>query len=164
MAGNVSFISHRERSKTPTPCGVGVCGQNQDRTGDLPLFRRTLYRLSYRATGLVTLATLTGLEPATSAVTGRRANQLRHRAVREPMRPATSAALCTGCNYTEGSRSGANPHVSKPFLHPYKDQISRHEASARPRCMTSAILKSGLLGCVSGAGLGEAHSYEHSNN
>ena len=30
---------------------------------------------------LVVLATLTGLEPATSAVTGRRANQLRHRAL-----------------------------------------------------------------------------------
>ena len=60
----------------------GSCGgTDQDRTGDLPLFRRTLYRLSYRATGLVTLATLTGLEPATSAVTGRRANQLRHRAI-----------------------------------------------------------------------------------
>ena len=27
------------------------------------------------------MATLTGLEPATSAVTGRRANQLRHRAL-----------------------------------------------------------------------------------
>ena len=27
------------------------------------------------------MATLTGLEPATSAVTGRRANQLRHRAI-----------------------------------------------------------------------------------
>jgi hypothetical protein len=30
---------------------------------------------------LAVLATLTGLEPATSAVTGRRANQLRHRAL-----------------------------------------------------------------------------------
>ncbi len=30
---------------------------------------------------LTVLATLTGLEPATSAVTGRRANQLRHRAL-----------------------------------------------------------------------------------
>ena len=30
---------------------------------------------------LADLATLTGLEPATSAVTGRRANQLRHRAL-----------------------------------------------------------------------------------
>ena len=28
------------------------------------------------------IATLTGLEPATSAVTGRRANQLRHRAMK----------------------------------------------------------------------------------
>ena len=30
------------------------------------------------------MATLTGLEPATSAVTGRRANQLRHRALVPP--------------------------------------------------------------------------------
>jgi integrase len=30
---------------------------------------------------LAEVATLTGLEPATSAVTGRRANQLRHRAL-----------------------------------------------------------------------------------
>ena len=30
---------------------------------------------------LAAIATLTGLEPATSAVTGRRANQLRHRAL-----------------------------------------------------------------------------------
>jgi hypothetical protein len=47
------------------------------------------YRLSYLAgrhgvqPGCLTtkVATLTGLEPATSAVTGRRANQLRHRAL-----------------------------------------------------------------------------------
>ena len=42
------------------------------------------YRLSYlagRQQCLAVLATLTGLEPATSAVTGRRANQLRHRAL-----------------------------------------------------------------------------------
>ena len=37
------------------------------------------YQLSYLADAA--LATLTGLEPATSAVTGRRANQLRHRAL-----------------------------------------------------------------------------------
>ena len=41
------------------------------------------YRLSYLASALVmgsitSFATPTGLEPATSAVTGRRANQLRH--------------------------------------------------------------------------------------
>ena len=42
------------------------------------------YRLSYlagRQRVPLVLATLTGLEPATSAVTGRRANQLRHRAL-----------------------------------------------------------------------------------
>ena len=47
------------------------------------------YQLSYLAPRhrrdgaecLAVVATLTGLEPATSAVTGRRANQLRHRAL-----------------------------------------------------------------------------------
>ena len=67
-------------------------GQGRDRTGDLPLFRRTLVptelpgRTARSSTGVEgttprRLATLTGLEPATSAVTGRRANQLRHRAL-----------------------------------------------------------------------------------
>src|SRR5689334_4179568 len=65
-------------------------GQGRDRTGDLPLFRRTLIptelpgRKAPKPQTQVprqTLATLTGLEPATSAVTGRRANQLRHRAL-----------------------------------------------------------------------------------
>lgn len=74
-----------------------MCGQGRDRTGDLPLFRRTLvptelpgrtapepnaYRIAYPIPGIgYASATLTGLEPATSAVTGRRANQLRHRAL-----------------------------------------------------------------------------------
>src|SRR6185312_8977279 len=69
----------------------GTCGgQGRDRTGDLPLFRRTLVptELPGQSAGPVSRgkpapcsATLTGLEPATSAVTGRRANQLRHRAL-----------------------------------------------------------------------------------
>ena len=61
-------------------------GQGRNRTGDLSLFRRTL--LPTELPGLVigdrfitAYATPTGLEPATSAVTGRRANQLRHRAL-----------------------------------------------------------------------------------
>ncbi len=63
--------------------GTLICGQSQDRTGDPTLFRRVLYRLSYLAKDCKnSLATLTGLEPATSAVTGRRANQLRHRALK----------------------------------------------------------------------------------
>src|SRR6202045_2513357 len=61
------------------------CGQGRDRTGDLPLFRRTLIPTELPGrkarTCLAAVATLTGLEPATSAVTGRRANQLRHRAL-----------------------------------------------------------------------------------
>ena len=35
----------------------------------------------FLAEGLLSSATLTGLEPATSAVTGRHANQLRYRAM-----------------------------------------------------------------------------------
>ena len=61
-------------------------GQGRNRTGDLSLFRRTL--LPTELPGLVigdrfitAYATPTGLEPATSAVTGRRANQLRHGAL-----------------------------------------------------------------------------------
>ena len=66
-----------------------LCGQGRDRTGDLPLFRRTLVptelpgrkALLPPSASPQKMATLTGLEPATSAVTGRRANQLRHRAL-----------------------------------------------------------------------------------
>src|SRR6476646_4057903 len=64
-------------------------GQGRDRTGDLPLFRRTLVPTELPGRRALMkpevprheMATLTGLEPATSAVTGRRANQLRHRAL-----------------------------------------------------------------------------------
>ena len=72
----------------------GRGGQGRDRTGDLPLFRRTLVPTELpgpkREAGPDSRkrtepgrrsATLTGLEPATSAVTGRRANQLRYRAL-----------------------------------------------------------------------------------
>ena len=70
-------------------------GSDGRRSRDLTIFSRALYQLSYRALGAEALsytkspslrrgpdvfATLTGLEPATSAVTGRRANQLRYRA------------------------------------------------------------------------------------
>lgn len=70
-------------------CRLNLSGQGRDRTGDLPLFRRTLVPTELpgrkapvlRPGYLAEMATLTGLEPATSAVTGRRANQLRHRAL-----------------------------------------------------------------------------------
>lgn len=76
-------------------------GSDGRRSRDLTIFSRALYQLSYRAltrtpdpakpepgdlvllTAIETAAcaTLTGLEPATSAVTGRHANQLRYRAL-----------------------------------------------------------------------------------
>jgi hypothetical protein len=71
-----------DEHKWPLNC-TNFGGQGRDRTGDLPLFRRTLIptELPGRKASCASTATLTGLEPATSAVTGRRANQLRHRAL-----------------------------------------------------------------------------------
>src|SRR5699024_9423877 len=60
-------------------------GPDRRRSGDLSIFSRTLYQLSYRTLeaktrpggpGFFCSATPTGLEPAASAVTGRRSNQL----------------------------------------------------------------------------------------
>jgi hypothetical protein len=68
------------------------------------------YRLSYLAGRhrvqpgclTTTVATLTGLEPATSAVTGRRANQLRHRALLYQL--LRVAALRTRATAVKGRR------------------------------------------------------------
>ena len=49
----------------------------QNRTVDTRIFSPLLYQLSYRGI----MATRMGLEPTTSAVTGRHSNQLNHRAV-----------------------------------------------------------------------------------
>ena len=79
-----------------SPRGLrGSGGSDRRRSGDLSIFSRTLYQLSYRArTGTVTVwsATPTGLEPATSAVTGRRANQLRYGALQQ-VRPIELSLL-----------------------------------------------------------------------
>src|SRR5450631_3527154 len=77
-------------SEMTKPAGQGsdlrVCGgQGRGRTADLPIFSRTLVptelpglRRPHPPRGAGKAATPTGLEPATSAVTGRRANQLRY--------------------------------------------------------------------------------------
>ena len=70
------------------------------------------YRLSYLAEGsvcLAVLATLTGLEPATSAVTGRRANQLRHRALRAVLRVTASAGTPYGIRTRATALKGRRP-------------------------------------------------------
>src|SRR5699024_7931959 len=75
------------KETSPAPQHGGRCpahqrGQGRGRTADLPLFRRTLVptELPGRAGQAMppAMATQTGLEPATSAVTGRRANLLRY--------------------------------------------------------------------------------------
>ena len=57
----------------PAKCGASA----QNRTVDTGIFSPLLYQLSYRG---IVLATRKGLEPSTSAVTGRHSNQLNHRA------------------------------------------------------------------------------------
>ena len=73
-------------SRTPTSVsaggrcskpGEGLGGQGRGRTADLPIFSRTLVPTELPGLGIA--AVLTGLEPATSALTGRRALQLLHR-------------------------------------------------------------------------------------
>ena len=56
------------------------CGRDRRRSGDLPLFRRPLCQLSYPTPTKILIirefvAVPTGFEPATSALTGRRALQ-----------------------------------------------------------------------------------------
>ena len=53
-----------------------VSGRDRRRSGDLALFRRALYQLSYPTSAPSSeAAVLTGFEPATSGLTGRRALQ-----------------------------------------------------------------------------------------
>ena len=56
-----------------------ISGWGRDRTVDLTIFSRTLVPTELPSREIKkAVATQTGLEPATSAVTGRRANQLRY--------------------------------------------------------------------------------------
>ena len=75
--------------------GDSISGRDRRRSGDLTLFRRALYQLSYPTSPRRTeVADLTGFEPATSGLTGRRAlqtapqvpNQHRRWGIRHPQR------------------------------------------------------------------------------
>ena len=69
------------REKTPVQSGAS--GRN--RTNDTRIFSPLLYRLSYRGmlgTVRYPVATLMGLEPTISGVTGRRDNRLRYSATK----------------------------------------------------------------------------------
>ena len=87
-------VLFRPDSKTPTGVSAGgrcskpgerLGGQGRGRTADLPIFSRTLVPTELPGpaapwcTRTRLVAVLTGLEPATSALTGRRALQLLHR-------------------------------------------------------------------------------------
>ena len=85
-------------------------GQGRGRTADLPIFSRTLVptelpgRLSRE-----TRATPTGLEPATSAVTGRRANQLRYGALLVQPKPNRVPRAPNGIRTRAAALKGRSP-------------------------------------------------------
>src|SRR4029453_19506050 len=67
-------------------------GQGRGRTADLPIFSRTL--VPTELPGRDVSAVLTGLEPATSALTGRRALQLLHRTLLSCVCPQRDSNPC----------------------------------------------------------------------
>ena len=73
---------------------AGASGRN--RTNDTRIFSPLLYQLSYR--GVVAMATQRGLEPTTSAVTGRRSNQLSYWAITTKSAFALTACAVGGNN------------------------------------------------------------------
>src|SRR5206468_12462354 len=74
--------TRRRPASVPSLTCAFTCGRDRRRSDDLALFRRALCRLSYPASlrwepesADSHRAVQTGLEPATSALTGRRANR-----------------------------------------------------------------------------------------
>ena len=74
------FKSCASASSATPACNTFFTGTNRARTYDPLLVRQMLSQLSYDPIFLL-LTTPAGLEPATSAVTGRRSNQLSHEAL-----------------------------------------------------------------------------------
>ena len=73
---NASSILEDSSDRQTRSSEIKTCGWGRDRTVDLTIFSRTL--VPTELPSRKTIATQTGLEPATSAVTVRRANQLRY--------------------------------------------------------------------------------------
>lgn len=98
-------------------------------------------------------ATLTGLEPATSAVTGRRANQLRHRAIntsinRVPI--ALSSSLGEPLERVRTLHRTQNVHKSPrqdSFLREYdvKNTVKHHGVTGGPRNLRNRRLRMRVL-------------------
>ena len=74
----LSYVVVYNKKRVTQMSNSFFCGATRNRTGDTRIFSPLLYQLSYRGK----MATRMGLEPTTSAVTGRRSNQLSHQANR----------------------------------------------------------------------------------
>ncbi len=90
-----------------------VGGRDRRRSGDLTLFRRALYQLSYSTSSspLRGRADLTGFEPATSALTGRRALRAAPQVLGVlEVRPRDAKCQSIGLVGPASSRAPAKPH------------------------------------------------------
>ena len=88
-AGSLSSARLRKAKKPPLSRGSSS-GRDRRRSGDLPLFRRSLCQLSYPTVSpLARRAVPTGFEPATSGLTGQRALQTAPR----DLHPAHAGAM-----------------------------------------------------------------------
>ncbi len=92
------------RARPVGPVSPGSCGgRDRRRSGDLALFRRALCQLSYPTSDR---AVLTGFEPASSGLTGRRALQT---APQDLVAPALHIPRA----FPDGLAVGLTPRVSR---------------------------------------------------
>ena len=73
------FMPSFHNKNAPAIADAFGSGSGRNRTADTRIFSPLLYQLSYRAMYSFKMAVRTGLEPATSCVTGRHSNQLNYR-------------------------------------------------------------------------------------
>ncbi len=108
-------------------CAGQVGGRDRRRSGDLPLFRRTLCRLSYPTVVAVPPAVPTGFEPAASGLTGRRALQT------APRDQETIVLCCTpnGIRTRAATLKGWCP---RPLDDGGSVQLRAGDTVAAPRC------------------------------